>query len=136
MTLDLEKAFELCSKEVIVETLARKGIKGNILKWVNDFMSHRKSRTSYQGHLSATMEFQQGTPMGSLLSPLLFNLLMERLLDFPHGPNVFIVSFADDLTIITIGDNSIEDARTTLVIIGDRCAELGLKINHKKTKKE
>ena len=134
VTLDLEKAFELCNKDVMLEALVNKGIKGHILKWVKDFLSHRKSHTTYQGHSSSVVEFQQGTPMGSSLSPLLFNLVMERLLDYPHGPNIHAICFADDLTIIAIGENSIDEATATLQVLENRCAELGLKINYKKSK--
>ena len=133
INLDLEKAFELCNKEVILESLVRKGVKGQILKWVKDFLQQRKARTQYQGHLSSVAEFQQRTPMGSALSPLLFNLVMERLLEVPHGDNVHLVSFADDLTIVVIGETCVEDARQLLTIIDDKCCELGLKINYKKT---
>ena len=41
------------------------------------------ARTSYDEFLSSLAEFEQGTPQGNALSPLLFNLAMGRFLEVP-----------------------------------------------------
>ena len=134
ITIDLEKAFELCSPEVVLDSLCKKGIKGSLLKWVKDFLHGRSSQTLYHGYLSSMRTLERGTPQGSSLSPLLFNLVMERLLDVPHGANVHLFSFADDLTVVAVGESSLEEAERTIALIEDRCDELGLKINDKKNR--
>ena len=68
--------------------------------------------------------------MGSALSPLLFNLVMERLLEVAHGDSVHLVSFADDLTIVVVGERCMEDATQLLLKIDEKCCELDLKINY------
>ena len=133
INLDLEKAFELCNKEVILESLAKKGIKGRLLKWVKDFLSNRKARTTYQGHISSLQQFEQGTPQGSALSPLLFNLAMERLLEVPRGAKVHMVAYADDLTIVVVGDDSMDEVKRVLKAIDEQCSLLGFKINYEKS---
>ena len=100
ITIDLEKAFEMCDPTVILESLAIKGVKGKLLLWVKDFLSNRNAQTIYQGVLSSVRAFERGTPQGSSLSPLLFNVVMERLLNLPSGTNTLACSIADDLTII------------------------------------
>ena len=54
------------------------------------------------------------TPLGSELSPLLSNLVLERGLEVPQRVQcviVYTVCFADDLTIIVDDESSIQDAR-------------------------
>jgi len=48
--LDLEKAFELARREVIVHILTSRGISGKILSWTNDYLLHRKARVRFQEH--------------------------------------------------------------------------------------
>ena len=122
--MDLENAFELYDKHVILESLARKGVRGQILKWTRDFLSDRRARTTYHGFLSSQMQFEKGTPQGSSLSPLLFNLAMERLLEFPANSNVHLIAFADDLTIVITGVNSVEEANTVLDYISSNCRKI------------
>ena len=38
---DLEKAFELVSKEVLLESAALLGIRGQLLVWLGDFLTNR-----------------------------------------------------------------------------------------------
>ena len=133
VTIDLEKAFELCNSDVILYLLSKKGIKGRLLQWVKDFLHGRTSQTLLQGYLSSSRAFENGTPQGSSLSPLLFNLVMEELLTIPHGADTYLCSFADDLTIVIVGRTALEEARQALKLMEAKCEELGLKINVKKT---
>ena len=133
ITIDLEKAFELCNSEVILHILTKKGIKGRLLQWVRDFLRGRTSQTLLHGCLSSSQAFENGTPQGSSLSPLLFNLVMEEVLTIPHGADTYLCSFADDLTIVIVGRTALEDARHALRLMESKCEELGLKINVKKT---
>ena len=59
---------------------------------------------------------------------------MERLLDVPHTNNVHLISFADDITIIISGKNSLNEGKAILQLIEARVSELGLHVNSKKTK--
>ena len=133
ITIDLEKAFELCNSDVILHLLSKKGIKGRLLQWVKDFLQGRTSQVLLHGHLSNSRAFENGTPQGSSLSPLLFNLVMEEVLTIPHNADTYLCSFADDLTIVIVGRTAMEDARQALRLMEDKCEELGLKINVKKT---
>ena len=58
---------------------------------------------------------------------------MERLLEVPRGANVHMVAYADDLTIVVVGANSLEEAKQVLGDIEVKCTELGFKINYIKS---
>ena len=77
--LDLEKAFELASADAILLSLVRRGVSGSLLRWLQDFLSQRQACTRFQGHMSQTISLENGTPQGSILSPTLFNVLIENL---------------------------------------------------------
>lgn len=101
--LDMEKAFELPNARNILMALARKGIGGKLLQWVKNFLTDRRARVRFQGHLSHSETFDNGTPQGSILSTYLFNTRMEELMTLllPTGTN--ILCYADDIAIISTG---------------------------------
>lgn len=101
--IDLEKAFELACLEAILATLARRGVRGRLLCWLEDFFSNREAVVRFQGHLSTVYQHQHGTPQGSTLSPTLFNALMECLLETDLGPGVRLLCYADDLALVIHG---------------------------------
>ena len=74
--LDLEKAFELISKEVLLESAALLGIRGRLLSWLDDYLTNRTGAVHFQGKTSKVNHLSNGTPQGSSLSPVLFNMVI------------------------------------------------------------
>ena len=132
--VDLEKAFELANKNVILNALAKLGVKGKLLAWIQNYLSDRKGYVTMEGHKSSTHNFENGTPQGSIISPALFNILMHELLSYTWPDNVEVYSYADDLVIITRDINAVQKIKQSLNILSRACEELGLKINARKTK--
>ena len=132
--LDLEKAFELASSAAILYSLVQKGVKGHLLAWLKNYTQDRQSRVRFQGHVSTYKTHENGTPQGGILSPLLFNILMEDLakLQLPNLVEIFI--FADDIAIVARGPHKLTNTQKALNTISNKCTELGLKINSNKTK--
>ena len=132
--LDLEKAFELASADAILLSLARKGVSGSLLRWLQDFLSQRQACTRFQGRISETLPLENGTPQGSILSPTLFNVLIENLVSLPFRVGVRLLAYADDLQLVATGRHKNANAQHALKLIESKCAELALKINHAKSK--
>ena len=84
--IDLEKAFELANREVILEKLVKKGVRGQLLAWVSDYLSDRRARVKFQGSYSDYDEYENGTPQGGVLSPFLFNLIMDDIVSRDYPP--------------------------------------------------
>ena len=74
--LDLEKAFELVSKEVVLESAALLGIRGQLLVWVDDYLTNRTATVQFQG-IKSKINLTNGTQQGSSLSPTLFNMVIN-----------------------------------------------------------
>ncbi|KAG0724244.1 RNA-directed DNA polymerase from mobile element jockey [Chionoecetes opilio] len=99
--LDLEKDFELANCPVML--LVRKGVCGRLLIWLRDFLSGRAARVAFQGQTSQLHQHENGTPQGSILSPFLFNILMEELISLPLPPGTKLLCYADDLALYCTG---------------------------------
>ena len=132
--IDLEKAFETASAPAILESLAKRGARGKLLRWTKDFLNNRQARVCFQGSLSEQRTFTNGTPQGSILSPFLFNILAENFVTLPLGAGTKILCYADDIAVITTGSRHVSRAQTAINAVATKCRELGLKINTDKTK--
>ena len=131
--LDLEKAFELANKLAITDKLIERGVKGKMLAWLSDYLTERSACVRFQGVSSETLTFENGTPQGAIVSPLLFNLLMEDIVSRRYTTNTSVYSYADDLLLINTKDDG-GDVHDDLRRLEDTCKELGLKISARKTK--
>ena len=131
--LDLEKAFERADVTVILHLLAKKGVTGRLLRWVGAYLQDREASVRFQGHLSVNHSHKNGTPQGGILSPFLFNLLMDDLLHTELGRGVALLSYADDLALICPHPCAVNRAQTALSTLVIRCEELGLKLNGAKS---
>ena len=134
--LDIEKAFELACPDAILEALVMKGVRGRLLAWLRDYLRGRKSRVRFQGVVSEYRTFENGTPQGGILSPFLFNLLMEILVSLLLPCGVQLLSYADDLALVVSGRvaNKVSAAQRALDLITSKCEELGFKISAGKSK--
>ena len=132
--MDLEKAFELASALAILESLIKQGIRGKLLQWTKDFLTERKAMVQFQGKTSHRRTFDNGTPQGSILSPFLFNVLVENLVALSLDTETKVLCYVDDIAIITTGARYAEKAQRAITAIANECQELGLKINAIKTK--
>ena len=132
--LDLEKAFELVNPLTILEVLVQKGVQGRLIRWIRNYITDREIYVTFQDKESERYPLENGTPQGGILSPLLFNLVMEQLvlLNFERG--VKLLCYANDLQLIVQGGRRVQKAQRALHQLNEKCKELGLKINPRKTK--
>ena len=91
---DLKAAFDSVDHTRLLHALAMLGIGGNMLKWLENFLSNRKICTLVEDHTSNPLDINQGVPQGSGLSTVLFTLLLS---DLPNVSPVRSKEFCDDL---------------------------------------
>ena len=119
---------------MVLNLLAEKNVNGQMLKWLRSFFTDTQARVQCQSHSSDYMKFDLGTPQGSVLSPFLFNLLMDEVLktELPNGAKLY--SYADDLAMVFGGKTCFLRLQTALQALGQKFLAQGLQLNFKKTK--
>ena len=129
--IDLKGAFDRANKDVIMEELVMKGVTGKLLGWIQDYLYGRQGKVWFQGSYSAEGNFELGTPQGGVLSPMLFNVLMDRIARHPFPQGVEVIIYADDILLQSNSPGNLKSALQQLEVL---CVQMGLVINTSKTK--
>ena len=132
--LDLDKAYERADPLAILSSLVHRGVTGNALQWIRDFLHHRTASVRFKGTTSEERVFLGGTPQGSTLSPFLFNILMQELLQVPLHETVKFFCYADDLAVVAVGANRLANITAALNALGTKAQQLGLLISPTKSR--
>ena len=70
--VDLEKAFDTVNHKILCEKLNFYGLRGNVNRLIQSYLSNRKQYVSINGFNSEIRNMVCGVPQGSSLGPLLF----------------------------------------------------------------
>ena len=98
--IDLTKAFDKVWKDGLLVKLQRGGICGNMYQWTKSYLHNRRARVRVDGSCGQKVLLRQGVPQGGFLSPTIFILYINDLLqELPKGINVAL--YADDLVLWT-----------------------------------
>ena len=87
------KAFDTVNHSILLKKLKTYGIRGNVFKLLESYLSGRSQFVKLDGIYSSTVQIKYGVPQGSILGPLLFLIYVN---DLPSATNFFIKLFADD----------------------------------------
>ena len=102
--LDLSKAFDTVWIPGLLHKLQKYKIPSSIYDFIKSFLTNRKIIVDINGSLSQEYMLYGGTPQGSVISPLLFLIMIN---DFPtsDNPNIKKSLFADDSAVWILGSN-------------------------------
>ena len=65
--LDFAKAFDTVNHRIVLGKLAHYGIRGNILQWIQNYLSNRQQRVKFKETTSTLGTITCGVPQGSIL---------------------------------------------------------------------
>jgi len=90
---NIEKAYGMINKNVVLLKLLKFGITSRMFQFISSFLSNRTFQVRDGSTLSMTKLLENGTPHGSVLSPVLFSLMINDLPNKITSPSAL---YADD----------------------------------------
>ena len=101
---DMSAAFDTVEKTTLCEKLWYLAISKGGIRWIESYMNGRKQKVKVGDKESCLEDITFGTPQGSRLSPLLFNIMMCDLNLYLR--NGLLGNFADDTSNEVTGENA------------------------------
>ena len=132
--LDIHRAYDMVWKKGLLYKIFKLGISGNTFNFINSFLHGRRIQVRLGRVLSDQFSVENGVPQGSVISPLLFILMIN---DLDLGSLVNQSLFADDTGIwkshrnLSFLQTKVQNA---LDCIGGWCDLWGFKVSVEKTK--
>lgn len=102
VSLDIEGAFDNAWWPAILHQLILKGVEPALLKIMSSYLSVRTVIVKYSGE-EVKRETNKGCIQGSTCGPLLWNILLDSLLEETKNLCVHVQAFADDILLIGTG---------------------------------
>jgi RNA-directed DNA polymerase len=135
---DLSKYFDTIPHRELMQSVARRVSDGKMLRLIKMWLTAPAEETDDRGHTLRTggERSREGTPQGGVISPLLANVYIHRLLKtwkkfgLERHLGARIINYADDLVILCRDRSGAETALKSLRWIVER---LGLRLNEQKT---
>lgn len=103
---DFEKAFDRVDHIILLHKLYELGIRGNLLRWMESYLSKRSQAVVVGGFHSNYIKVTSGVPQGSILGPLLYACYLYDI--GPCFQHSRFLMYADD-TKIFMKTNNISD---------------------------
>jgi len=116
------------------------GIPKKLIGLTKMCMENTQYQIRVDNTLSEAFEVNTGLKQGDTLSPMLFNLALEKAIrEIQREPTgisigerkIQVLGFADDLNIL---GNSLNDTKRAAQVLEQAAGKIGLKINREKTK--
>lgn len=133
--LDIEGAFNNVESDAIEEGLREAGVADHISSWIMQMLSTRQI-TSEFGDTTLKRSVSRGTPQGGVLSPLLWLLVINKILKQLETYGIKVVCYADDVVVIASGKylDTLSDLTTrSLNKLSRWACNSGLGVNPTKT---
>ena len=132
--LDIQGAFDNIPFKAIQKALDETEAKGTISNWITNMVQNRTTKLKLRNS-AIKHKIAKGCPQGGVLSPLLWNLVLDKLLN--KYKNLYdIIAYADDILLIQAGT----DISTTKSLVKQKMTEInnwcnnqGLQISALKT---
>ena len=94
--LDLSKAFESISHEILIGKMKCLGFGGRTTQLIRSYLKDRTQKVIFSGNESDWILLNRGVPQGTVLGPLLFNIYVNDLHRTIDNDKCQVIQYADD----------------------------------------
>ena len=116
--VDFSRAFDCIDHNLLLRRLEALGVDDYYRRWIFSFLTNRECRVLVGNrHYSRVGKMTCGVPQGTVLGPLLFNVMMDTLSAELLSKGVDHYFYADDLTLVASGDDRLSALQQGLNII-------------------
>lgn len=140
VSLDLKKAFDTVSHASIERALHRHNVDKGLAMYIMSSLEGCSTRIAVNGEKTCPILITRGVKQGDPLSPILFNMVMDELLDelnyqFAGGTiddntSVAAIAFADDIILL---HDSQENMQAMLFLANSFIRNRGMEVNTQKS---
>jgi len=100
--LDIEGAFDNLDFEIIRRSLEKRDVNSQFISWYDFLLKNRELTVSLNG-TERRKRPMNGTPQGGILSPIIWNICIDSLINELDGTPADVIGFADDIFTIVTG---------------------------------
>ena len=103
--LDIEAAFDNVSFKAVAEAIHKTRLDPATAQWIINMVSNRYITINHK-EATKTIRIRRGCPQGGILSPFLWNLVVDDLLTLsPNDTPGYLQAFADDIVSLAEGND-------------------------------
>ena len=86
----MSKAFDAIPRDSLTDKIYNTNMQNNTKRWLANYLAGRQSHVTYDGKSSHTRNLPNRVPLGSVLSPTLFNLYIHDTAATPGNTKIVI----------------------------------------------
>lgn len=109
--IDIQGAFDNASHTAMMSAAGRHGIDDTTRRWIHNMLLYRQIKTCLHGDYIKA-DVTQRCPQGGVLSPLLWNLVVDELLTRLNDKGFYAQGYADDVVLLITGTHRHYTSRT------------------------
>lgn len=138
--VDFKKAYDSTNRESIYKILEHFHIPQKLMELIKTTLNKTMVKVKVGNVLSREVQVNTGLRQGDTLSPIIFNLVLEKVIRMMNitpdegvkldGTSISILAYADDIVLLGNNINTVKSLCERLIIAARR---VGLQINEEKT---